>query len=69
MFSGDRMQHEFGFYEQDVNNIDHVIEALKALVMRLFNFVLPKLNTDYIRQAEVMNTDNLRLIRLFKSIL
>ena len=26
-----------------------------------FNFILPKVNTDYIRQAQVMNIDNLRL--------
>jgi len=27
-----------------------------------FNFILPKVNTDYIRQAQVLNIDNLRLI-------
>jgi len=27
-----------------------------------FNFVLPNVNTDYIRQAQVLNIDNLRLI-------
>jgi len=26
-----------------------------------FNFILPKVNTDYIRQAQVLNIDNLRL--------
>ena len=27
-----------------------------------FNFILPKVNTDFIRQAQVLNIDNLRLI-------
>jgi len=27
-----------------------------------FNFILPKVNTDYIRQAQVLNIDNLLLI-------
>jgi len=27
-----------------------------------FNFILPKVKTDYIRQAQVLNIDNLRLI-------
>ena len=27
-----------------------------------FNFILPKVNTDYIRQAQVLNIDKLRLI-------
>jgi len=27
-----------------------------------FNFILPKVNADYIRQAQVLNIDNLRLI-------
>ena len=27
-----------------------------------FNFILPKVNTDYIRQAQVLNIDILRLI-------
>ena len=27
-----------------------------------FNFILPKVNTDYIRQAQVLNIDSLRLI-------
>ena len=27
-----------------------------------FNFILPNINTDYIRQAQVLNIDNLRLI-------
>jgi len=26
-----------------------------------FNFILPKVNTDYIRQAQVMNTDNWKI--------
>ena len=26
-----------------------------------FNFILPKVNTDYIRQAQVLNIDNLRM--------
>jgi len=29
-----------------------------------FNFILPNVNTDYIRQAQVMNIDHLRLIQL-----
>jgi len=29
-----------------------------------FNFILPKVNTDYIRQAQVLNNDNLRKIIL-----
>jgi len=29
-----------------------------------FNFILPKVNTDYIRQAQVLNIDNLRKIIL-----
>jgi len=29
-----------------------------------FNFLLPKVNTDYIRQAQVLNIDNLRKIIL-----
>ena len=29
-----------------------------------FNLILPKVNTDYIRQEEVMNIDNLKLIKL-----
>ena len=33
-----------------------------------FNFILPKVNTDYIRQAQVLNNDNLReIILLMKS--
>ena len=27
-----------------------------------FNFILPKVNTDYMRQAQVLNIDNLKLI-------
>ena len=27
-----------------------------------FNFILPKVNTDYMRQAQVLNIDKLRLI-------
>jgi len=27
-------------------------------------FILPKVNTDYIRQAHVVNIDNIRLIKL-----
>jgi len=27
-----------------------------------FKFILPKANTDYIRQAQFLNIDNLRLI-------
>jgi len=34
-----------------------------------FNVILPKINTDYIRQVQDMNTDNLRLIKMFMSIL
>ena len=30
--SADRMRSDFGFGENDVNNIDRVIEALKELV-------------------------------------
>jgi len=29
-----------------------------------FNFILPKVNTDYIRQAQVLNIYNLRMIML-----
>jgi len=29
----------------------------------IVNFILPKFNTDYIRQVQVTNTDNFRLIR------
>ena len=29
---------------------------------KIFNLILPKVNTDYIRQAQVLNIDNLRLI-------
>jgi len=32
------------------------------LMTQHFNFILPKVNTDYIRQAQVLNIDNLRLI-------
>jgi len=41
---------------------------LQSYIKHLFNFtlILPKVNTDYIRQAQVMNTDNLRLMKLFK---
>jgi len=27
-----------------------------------FNFILPKVNTDYMRQSQVLNIDKLRLI-------
>jgi len=36
--------------------------ALVACTKFNFNFILPKVNTDYIRQAQVLNIDNLRLI-------
>jgi len=34
-----------------------------------FNFILPKVNTDYLRHAQVMNIDNLRLKNVFMKIL
>jgi len=34
-----------------------------------FNFILPQVNTDYIRQTQVMNTDKLRLIKIIMKIL
>ena len=33
-----------------------------------FNFILPKVNTDYIRQAQVLNNDNLRKIILLSDL-
>ena len=30
-----------------------------------FMFIMPKVNTDYIRRAQVMNIDNLKLINKF----
>jgi len=34
-----------------------------------FNFILPRVNTDYIRQAQVLNIDNLRIIILLMKFL
>ena len=34
-----------------------------------FNFILPKVNTDYKRQAQVLNIDNLRKIILLMKFL
>jgi len=35
-----------------------------------FNFILPKVNTDYIRQAQVLNIDNLiKIILLMKCLM
>jgi len=34
-----------------------------------FNFILPKVNTDYIRHAHVLNIDNLRMIILLMKFL
>jgi len=42
-----------------------VSETLCPNIMYLdinFNFILPKVNTDYMRQAQVLNIDKLRLI-------
>ena len=39
------------------------------LLILNFNFILPKVNTDYIRQAQVLNNDNLRKIILLMKFL
>jgi len=36
----------------------------KQKTLIYLNFILPNVNTDYIRQTQVMNTGNLRLIKL-----
>ena len=35
---------------------------LYSTFLTKFNFILPKVNPDYIRQTQVLNIDNLRLI-------
>jgi len=40
----------------------HFSNFSELLVCINFNFILLKVNTDYIRQAQVLNIDNLRLI-------
>jgi len=34
-----------------------------------FNFILPKVNTDYIGQAQAMDIDNLRLINTYEILM
>ena len=38
------------------------LDVLGVDLMLNFNFILPKVNTDYMRQAQVPNIDKLRLI-------
>jgi len=42
---------------------------LKSEDVRTLNFILPKVNTNYIRLVQVMIIDNLRLIKLLTKIL
>jgi len=55
------------------NNISNPLKILKTakthygdMLLKCFNFnfnfILPKVNTDYMRQAQVLNIDKLRLI-------
>ena len=43
-------------YTEPLNKLDQVHFNF------IFNFILPKVNTDYMRQAQVLNIDKLRLI-------
>ena len=61
-------------HEADINKIEPLL-AVEGLVVVIneyfnFNFILPKVNTDYIRQATVLNIDNLRkIILLMKNLM